>query len=107
MREPWEWGAQCGRPQRAGRGWGVLLGKGGGFWRWGGNGKDPRVVVEPMGETTRECGRQWEKAWGLRGGWERPPTMGGGGGGGGGGARGGGGGSTERWEGNGRDPGGR
>ena len=72
----------------------MLLGKGGGFWRWGGNGKDPRVVVEPMGETTRECGRQWEKAWGLRGGWERPPTMGRGG-------------STERWEGNGRDPGGR
>ena len=59
---------------------GCSWGREGGFWRWGGNGKDPRVVVEPMGETTRECGRQWEKAWGLRGGWERPPTMGGGGG---------------------------
>ena len=29
-------------------------GRGGGFWRWGGNGKEPRVVVKAMGE------EQWE-----------------------------------------------
>lgn len=37
-----------------GRGWERARGGRGGFWRWGGNGKEPRVVVKAMGE------EQWE-----------------------------------------------
>ena len=38
--------------------------EGGGLWRWGGNGKDPRVLVKAMGESLVNSGGNGRKLGG-------------------------------------------
>lgn len=56
-----------GQGERAGNGGGGTPGggeEGGGLWRWGGNGKDPRVLVKAMGESLVNSGGNGRKLGG-------------------------------------------